>query len=89
MDPLGDVQFSGALVLLDIVPPRVEAFCWRAVASKIMTIDILRRKGVITDPILDIYSLCGRERELIDHLFVHCNVACFIWGHFLKLCGAD
>ena len=27
--------------------------------------------------------------ETIDHLFLHCNVALFIWSFFLKRCGVS
>lgn len=39
------------------------------------------------DSITDTCCLCRRERESIDHLFIHCSVTSSIWGHFLNLCG--
>lgn len=50
--------------------------------------DILRRE-IALDSISDLCCLYGRERESIDHLFVHCDVASSIWEHLLKLCGVD
>ena len=66
---------------------RVEVFCWLVVAGKVSTVDVLRRKGLTLENINDRCSLCGREDETINHLFLHCDFAAFIWKHFLKVCG--
>ena len=39
------------------------------------------------DSITDTCCLSRRERESIDHLFIHCSLTSSIWGHFLNLCG--
>ena len=53
-----------------------------------MTADVLRR-GLVFDTISDMCCLCGKEMELIDHLFIHCGVASSIWGFFLKQCAVS
>ena len=77
-----EVRSPCALVWMGLAPPRVEAFCWLVVANKISMIDTLRRKELMSDSISDMCCLCGRELESIDHLFIHCDVASFIWGFF-------
>lgn len=62
----------------------VEAFCWLAIASKISTLDNLRRRGLRREFVSDMCCLCGKERESIDHLLIHCNVSSAIRGHFLR-----
>lgn len=39
--------------------------------------DNLRRKGISSKAIPDICLLCGKERETVDFLFLHCEL-CFI-----------
>lgn len=87
MDPFSEVRSSSTLIWMGRAPPRVEAFCWLVVTGKTSTVDNLRRRGLTTDTISDKCSLGGREIESIDHLFIHCNVASAVWGHFLKECG--
>ena len=55
--------------------------------GKISTADILR--GLTSDNILDICYLCRGERESIDHWFIHCDTASFIWGYLLKVSGVS
>lgn len=63
------VRPSCAFVWMGLAPPRVEAFCWLAMASKISITDNLRTRGLRMDSISDMCYHSGRERESIDHLF--------------------
>lgn len=49
--------------------------------------DKLQRRGMESDKISDIYVMCMRAEESIDHLFIHYEVAPFSgdWCHFLKM----
>lgn len=51
--------------------------------------DSLRRKGMSLDAILDICLFCGKEMESVDHLFLLCNFAHFLWCLFLALSGVQ
>lgn len=55
-----------------------------AVAAKILTTVNLRRRGLALEIKYDTFCLCGRERESIDHLYVHWEFASSLWRHFLK-----
>lgn len=51
----------------------MEALCWLVVASKISTVDNLRRKGSLSDNLNDLCSLCGKVIESINQAFIHCE----------------
>lgn len=72
-----------------LAPLRVEAFCSLVVAGNISMADTLRRKWLMSESISDMYGLCGRDLESIDHLFIHCDVTPFIWGYSLKEYGVN
>ena len=70
-----------------LAPPRVEVFLWLAVAEKISTVDNLRKRRIMSEAISDTCVLCGKEKETITHLFLHCEFASCIWQSFFKKCG--
>ena len=78
---------SCSLVWLGLVPSRFEAFCRLTVAGKISTANNLRRRGILWNSILDTCIICGKERESIDHLLLHCKVTSYLWFYFINLCG--
>ena len=88
IDPFSVVRSPSASAWMGLAPPRVEAFCWLAMAGKISMTDSLRR-GLVSEAISDLGCFCGREMESIDHLFIRCDVATSIWSYFLKECGVS
>jgi hypothetical protein len=54
------------------VPVRVSFFAWTAAFGRILTVDNLRKRGLI---VVDWCSMCKRSGESIDHLLLHCDVA--------------
>ena len=67
-----------------MVPPRVEFFFWLTAVAKISTVNNLRRRGILSEAILDICVLCGKEEESINHLFMHCDSATYVWRFFYQ-----
>jgi hypothetical protein len=52
-------------------------FAWSVVVGKILTIDNLRKRHVI---MVDRCCMCKRNGEFVDHLCLHCEVACVLWN---------
>lgn len=73
------VRPPSSLVWLGLALPRVEAFCWLVISDKASTIDNLRKKGFVFEKSSEFCVLCRREKEHIDHLFVHCEFVHFLW----------
>ena len=66
------------------VPPRVAFFSWTAVLGKILTIDALRKRRLIT---VDWCCMCKHNWENVDHLLLHCRLAREIWSMVFALLG--
>lgn len=79
LDPFGKARSPCPLIWVGLAPPRVEDFFWLAIAGKFSIVDNLR-SGLLVETMPDMCSLCGRERESIDDLFLHCNVASSFGG---------
>ena len=54
------------------VPLRVSFFMWTVSLGKILTLDNLRKRGLI---VMDWCCMCKRSGESINHLLLHCEVA--------------
>lgn len=80
---------SSSLVWTGVIPPRVKAFCWLAVAAKISTTNNLRRKGLTSSTITDTCVMYHKELEPVNHLLLHCEITAGVWGHFIGRCGVD
>jgi hypothetical protein len=57
------------------VPLMVAFFVWSAVLGKIFSIYNLRKRHAI---LVDRCCMCKRNGEFIDHIILHCVVACVI-----------
>ena len=65
-------------------PPRVAFFVWSTGLDKILTLDNLRkRQGIV----INICCMCKRSEETMDHLFLHCAVAPFMWDAMFSRFG--
>jgi hypothetical protein len=52
------------------VPPRFKVFAWIMIQNKILTIDNLKKKGMI---LVNKCVMCKRENETVKHLFSRCE----------------
>jgi hypothetical protein len=68
------------------VPPRVAFFSWIASLGKALTIDNLRKRGLILQ---NWCCLCQSDGESVDHLFLHCSMATDMWSMVFGLFGVE
>jgi len=67
-------------------PKRVAFFVWTATLGKILTHDNLRRRGIV---VVEWCVMCKKYEESVDHFFLHCDVARFVWSYFYSLFGVE
>ncbi|XP_077234220.1 uncharacterized protein LOC143876406 [Tasmannia lanceolata] len=80
------VEHASSAVWRLACPPRVAFFGWSVSWGRIQTIDFLRKRGMW---LVDHCPLCLSAGESIDHLFIHCQVASYIWGHLFSRFGVS
>lgn len=56
--------------------PRCKDISWRALNGILLVRAALRRRGVDVE---DSCPFCGMEEEMMDHLFMECEVSCCCW----------
>ena len=59
-------------------------FSWTAVRSKILTLDNLRRMGMV---LVNRCWLCESDGESVDHRLLHCGVLSALWNAFFARFG--
>jgi hypothetical protein len=82
--PRGSSSFPWKSIWRTKAPLRVAFFAWKAARSKILTLDNLRKRGMI---IVNRCWLCESEEELVDHLLLHCGAASALWNAFFTRFG--
>ena len=68
------------------VPTKIAFFAWEATWGKVLTLDMLQRRGW---HLPNRCFLCGCEEETINHILIHCTVAKGLWNIILALCGVQ
>ena len=71
------LSFPWRMIWQSKVPPRVAFFSWSASLGKILTTNNLRKRRVL---VLDWCYMCKSCGELVDHLLLHCPIACELWS---------
>jgi hypothetical protein len=66
LSPSSSILFPWKLIWKAKVPPRVASFSWTATLGKILTIDNLRKWGLILQ---EWCCMCKQSGESVDHLF--------------------
>jgi hypothetical protein len=64
--------------------PGVAFFVWSIALGKILTLDSLRKKNMV---FVNRCGMCKKDEESIDHLFLHCACAQFLWNAFFNRFG--
>jgi hypothetical protein len=68
------------------VPTRVAFFGWSAALKKILTHDNLRKRNIV---VVEWYCMCKKNKESVDHLLIHCEVATYLWHYVFTLFGME
>jgi hypothetical protein len=61
-------------------PTMVSFFEWSATLGKILMHDNLRKRNVV---VIEWCFMCKKNGESIDHLLLHCEIACDLWSYIL------
>jgi hypothetical protein len=80
------VLFPWKMVWKAKVPPCVAFFSWIASLGKALTIDNLRKRGLILQ---NWCCLCKSNGESVDHLFLHCPMASDLWWMVFSMFGVQ
>jgi hypothetical protein len=81
-----DLSFLGKSIWRVKAPTRVAFFVWSAAMGKILTHDNLRKRNVV---VIEWCCMCKKNEDSIDHLLLHCEVACDLWSYILTLFGVE
>jgi hypothetical protein len=84
LSPSGSFIFPWKSIWRSKAPPRVAFFTWTAAWGKILTVDNLRRRGLV---LVNRCWLCESDGESVDHLLLHCGVARALWNAFFDRFG--
>ncbi|CAL1375754.1 unnamed protein product [Linum trigynum] len=71
-----DPDFPFRFVWQSVIPPKVCAFLWTVFYRRILTHDVLRRRGWSFPSRC---SLCECSEETLDHLFITCSFSREVW----------
>jgi hypothetical protein len=66
--------------------PRIAFFTWMVALGKILTIDNLRRQGLM---LVNWCCLCKKSEETINHLIIYYEFTSEIWNSVLILLGVS
>ncbi|CAN1266289.1 Putative ribonuclease H protein At1g65750 [Linum perenne] len=72
----GLASFPSESIWLSFVPTKVQFFCWLTYRNRIATTDNLQRRGLALP---NRCSLCEKDAESVDHIFIHCHFASQVW----------
>ena len=79
-------DFPYRLIWNPVAPTKIGVFAWEATWGKVLTLDQLKRRGMI---LVNRCFMCGEDEENIDHLLIHCKRAKLLWNLFLSIFGTS
>ena len=82
----GPSNFPIAIIWNSWVLPKVSFFAWEATWSKVLTLDLVRKRGWSME---NKCFLCHEEQESIDHVLIHCDKTRFAWHILFSLFGVS
>ena len=82
----GPSNFPVVVIWNSWVPPKVNFFAWEATWSKVLTLDLLMRRGWSME---NKCFLCHKQKELIDHMLIHYIKTQVLWHLLFSLFGVS
>ena len=64
-----------------VIPSKIFFFAWEDSLGKVITLDLLKRRGRALSNICFLYE---EDEETIDHLLIHCKMVRMLWDFFLS-----
>uniref|UniRef100_A0A2N9H161 Reverse transcriptase zinc-binding domain-containing protein n=1 Tax=Fagus sylvatica TaxID=28930 RepID=A0A2N9H161_FAGSY len=86
LTPITSNLFPWKMIWKAKVPPRVAFLSWITSLGKALTIDNLRKRGLILQ---NWCCLCKSNGESVDHLFIHCPMATDMWWMVFGMFGVQ
>jgi hypothetical protein len=80
----GPISFPWKSIWRSKALPRVAFFMWTATRSMILTLDNLRRRGMVVG---NRCWLCELDGESVNHIFLHCGDVKDLWNAFFSRFG--
>jgi hypothetical protein len=84
--PNGVSPFPWKSIWRTKAPLKLAFFTWTASLGKILTLDNLRKCHII---VIDWCCMCKKSGKLLDHLFLHCDVARELWIMVFQMFGIE
>lgn len=69
------------------IPQKVKAFSWTAALNKINTLDNLQKRRPHKALSPNVCIICLKNAESVAHLFLHCEVARYLWSRLFIIKG--
>ena len=79
-------EFPAWSIWNPIVPPKLGFFAWEASWGKVLTLDQLKRRGIL---LANWCFLGEHDEETIDHLLIHCSRAKMLWDLLLSIVDSN
>ncbi|CAL1377504.1 unnamed protein product [Linum trigynum] len=83
---LGVPNFSANSVWRKIVPAKICFFIWTVAHRKILTIDMLQKRGW---SLANRCTLCCKDEESIHHLLISCSFTHHVWNLIRRRCNLN
>ncbi|XP_058783599.1 uncharacterized protein LOC131658308 [Vicia villosa] len=72
-----------------VVPYRIKTFGWRSLINRLPTKELLKRRGIISNPADFRCVFCSVAEESVNHIFMDCSFSIRVWAKIFLWVGGD